>query len=111
MCIHLPSQQKQYTPTQIRKRTAVNKKTLCNCLPGIQAFVSELKKSQTKEKEAEMELKKRGGSMAPPTIHLQLIAPPTITSQSIDNDNVAAVSVVVAAALKTTINRQLLTTR
>ncbi len=37
-----------------------------------------------KEKEAEMELKKRGGLMAPPSIDLQLIAPPMITSQSID---------------------------
>ncbi len=36
-----------------------------------------------KEKEAEMELKKRGGLMAPLMIDLQLIAPPTITSQSI----------------------------
>jgi hypothetical protein len=30
-----------------------------------------------------MELEKRGGSMAPPTIDSQSIAPPMITSQSI----------------------------
>jgi hypothetical protein len=46
MCIRIPSQQKQYSPTRIRKRTATNKNNLRNPLLGICVSICELKKSQ-----------------------------------------------------------------